>query len=332
MPGTHVRFDWAMKRLLRNKANFEVLEGFLSELLKFDVKIIEILESESNKQDIEDKFNRVDILVKDENEKLILIEVQNDSEADYFHRMNYGQAKLLTEHLNEGQKYGEIKKIYSINIVYFDLGQGEDYVYVGKTQFKGMHKNDILQLSPHQKKTYNIEDVSDIYTTYYILKVNQFDDVARNTLDEWIYFLKNSEIKDNFKAKGLEKAKEVLDLGKLSREERKEFENYLKYWRVREAEIETARIEVQEKYEKQLAKERKEKEEAKRKAEQERKEKEEAKKRAEQERKEKEEAKKREEETKERLLNTARLLKEKGFDIDTIIENTGLSKEEIEKL
>ena len=28
-----ISFDWAMKRLLRNKANFEVLEGFLSELL-----------------------------------------------------------------------------------------------------------------------------------------------------------------------------------------------------------------------------------------------------------------------------------------------------------
>ncbi len=315
MPGTHVRFDWAMKRLLRNKANFEVLEGFLSELLKFDVKIIEILESESNKQDIEDKFNRVDILVKDENEKLILIEVQNDSEADYFHRMNYGQAKLLTEHLNEGQKYGEIKKIYSINIVYFDLGQGEDYVYIGKTQFKGMHKNDILQLSPHQKKTYNIEDVSDIYTTYYILKVNQFDDVARNTLDEWIYFLKNSEIKDNFKAKGLKKAKEVLDLGKLSREERREFENYLKYWRVREAEIETARIEVQEKYEKQLARERKEKEEAKKREE-------EAKRKAEQERKEKEEA----------MRKLAIKMKKYGEPIEEIMKETGLSREEIEKL
>ena len=315
MPGTHVRFDWAMKRLLRNKANFEVLEGFLSELLKFDVKILEILESESNKQDIADKFNRVDILVKDENDKLILIEVQNDSEADYFHRMNYGQAKLLTEHLNEGQKYGEIKKIYSINIVYFDLGQGEDYVYVGKTQFEGMHKKDILQLSTYQKKTYNIKEVSDIYTTYYILKVNNFDDVARNTLDEWIYFLKNNEIKEEFKAKGLEKAKKVLDLEKLSKEERKEFENYLKYWRVREAEIETARIEVQEKYQKQLAIERKQKEEAKRKAEQER--------------KEKEEAKKREEEAKRKL---AIKMKKYGEPIEEISKETGLSREEIEKL
>lgn len=38
-----IRFDWAMKRLLRNKANFDILEGFLSELLKEDIKIKQIL-------------------------------------------------------------------------------------------------------------------------------------------------------------------------------------------------------------------------------------------------------------------------------------------------
>ena len=35
----HIRFDWAIKRLLRQKSNFGILEGFLSELLNFDVKI-----------------------------------------------------------------------------------------------------------------------------------------------------------------------------------------------------------------------------------------------------------------------------------------------------
>ena len=46
-----VSFDWAIKRLLRSKANFVVLEGFLSELLFDDIKILELLESESNKED-----------------------------------------------------------------------------------------------------------------------------------------------------------------------------------------------------------------------------------------------------------------------------------------
>ena len=59
-----IRFDWAIKRLLRNKADFSVLEGFLSELLKDEISIQTILESESNQRIDSDKFNRVDILVK----------------------------------------------------------------------------------------------------------------------------------------------------------------------------------------------------------------------------------------------------------------------------
>jgi len=59
-----ISFDWAIKRILRSKANFEILEGFLSELLKEDITILEVLESESNQDLKNDKFNRLDIKVK----------------------------------------------------------------------------------------------------------------------------------------------------------------------------------------------------------------------------------------------------------------------------
>lgn len=48
MPRKVVGFDWAIKRILRSKANFAVLEGFLSELLYEDIQILEVLESKSN--------------------------------------------------------------------------------------------------------------------------------------------------------------------------------------------------------------------------------------------------------------------------------------------
>ena len=125
----HIRFDWAIKRLLRQKSNFGILEGFLTELLNFDVRIQEILESESNKIDEYDKYNRVDILAKDHRNQLILIEVQNERQHDYFHRMKYGQAKLISENISEGDTYDQVKNVYSVNIVYFELGQGLDYIY-----------------------------------------------------------------------------------------------------------------------------------------------------------------------------------------------------------
>ncbi|MEO5331007.1 MAG: Rpn family recombination-promoting nuclease/putative transposase [Magnetococcus sp. YQC-5] len=78
-----ITFDWALKRLLRSKANFEVLEGFLSELLSIEIRIIDILESESNKEDALDKLNRVDMKVKNSEGELILIELQYEREFDY---------------------------------------------------------------------------------------------------------------------------------------------------------------------------------------------------------------------------------------------------------
>lgn len=61
-----VSFDWALKRLLRNKANFEVVEGFLSELLTRQITIKNVLESKSNKEHPGDKYNRVDVIVEDD--------------------------------------------------------------------------------------------------------------------------------------------------------------------------------------------------------------------------------------------------------------------------
>ena len=44
----YIRFDWAIKRLLRQKANFGVLEGFLTVFLGEKITIVELLESEGN--------------------------------------------------------------------------------------------------------------------------------------------------------------------------------------------------------------------------------------------------------------------------------------------
>jgi predicted transposase/invertase (TIGR01784 family) len=241
-----IRFDWAMKKMLRHKANFDILEGFLSELLRFDVKIESILESEGNKQDEYDKYNRVDILVKSSSNELMLVEVQNDSEIDYFQRMLYGVSKLITEYIKEGEPYGTIKKIYSINIVYFGLGQGEDYVYEYKGEFVGLHENDILMPTSLQKQDFKVEKVSDIFPKYYILKVNNFNDVAKDTLDEWVYFLKNSEVKDNFKAKGLDKAKEKLRYESLSDEEKKMYDRFQENRRIEISVEYTAKLEARQ--------------------------------------------------------------------------------------
>ncbi len=241
----HIRFDWAIKKMLRSKANFGILEGFLSELLKEDVKIQEILESEGNQETETDKYNRVDILVKDSKDQLIIVEIQNTRESDYFYKILYNTAKAITEHIKAGDHYRKVKKVITVSVVYFDLGQGKDYVYHGCTQFNGIHNNDILELSKRQKKLFNRETVSAIYPDHFIIKVNEFDDIAHDSLDEWIYFLKNSEIKDEFNAKGLAEAREKLKEINLPEEELATYRSYLENLRFEASVAETFRFDLE---------------------------------------------------------------------------------------
>lgn len=222
-----VRFDWAMKKLLRSKANFAILEGFLSELLKTDIKILDVLESESNKDDKNLKFNRVDLLVRLASSELVLIEVQITNKVDYLYRILFGTAKIITDHLYEGTKYADIKKVYSVSILYFDLGVGSDYIYHGTTCFRGIHDHDLLQLSTKQQALFSKDQVHQIYPEYFLIRVNQFNDVAKNSLDEWIYFLKNEKIDQKFHAKGLLEAQTKLDVMKLSPTERQSYDRYI---------------------------------------------------------------------------------------------------------
>ena len=229
-----IRFDWAMKRLLRQKANHTVLEGFLSVLLKEEIKIIQIKESESNQEHHNDKFNRVDILVENQHGELLIIEIQNSEEVDYFLRMLYGVSKSITEHILKGDPYSKVRKVYHINIVYFKLGQGKDYVYYGSTEFRGLHSHELLQLTNEQKEFFagenrkNVKDVKDLYPEYYILCVENFNNNAKDSLDEWIYYLKNNTIPDGFTAPGLEEVRERLQYDALSEKEKMDYDHHLK--------------------------------------------------------------------------------------------------------
>ncbi|MEI6070123.1 MAG: hypothetical protein WCP96_22565, partial [Methylococcaceae bacterium] len=112
------------------------------------------------------------------------------------------------------------------NILYFDLGSGTDYIYKGTTRFVGLHNHDLLELNAKQKQLFKKDSVEALYPEYYLIKINRFNDIAKDTLDEWIYFLKNEEIKASFTAKGLKEAEEKFNIMKLPEDEQKAYEHY----------------------------------------------------------------------------------------------------------
>lgn len=227
MKDRFVRFDWAIKRLLRQKANFGVLEGFLTVFLGEKVTIVDILESESNQQEEFDKFNRVDIKARNSKGEIIIVEVQNTSEVFYLERILYGVAKAITEHISLGNDYGEVKKVYSISVLYFDLGEGDDYLYKGQTNFFGIHTNDELKITTRQRDAIVRKAPEEIFPTYYLIRVNNFDRVAVSPMEEWMRYLKKGEISADAKAPGLQEAREKLLYYQMDPAERHAYDEHL---------------------------------------------------------------------------------------------------------
>lgn len=239
----YIRFDWAVKRLLRHKANFGVLEGFLTVLIGDDIHIVEILESEGNQQTEEDKFNRVDIKALNSKNEIVIIEIQNTRELYYLERILYGVAKAITEHISLGETYYKVKKIYSISILYFDIGYGTDYLYHGQNIFKGVHTGDFLQVSTREKDAIVPRMPSEIYPEYFLIRVNEFNKVAMTPLEEWIEYLKTGIIRPDTTAPGLGEAREKLKYYSMTPQERHAYDEHLSALMIQNDVLDSAKLE-----------------------------------------------------------------------------------------
>ena len=239
----YIRFDWAVKRMLRDKANFAVLEGLVTVLIGEKVTIVELLESEGNQETSTDKFNRVDIKAKNSNGEIIIVEVQLTRQLYFLQRMLYGVSKAITEHIEIGQMYDKVKKVYSINILYFDLGKGSDYLYHGRTVFTGVHTHDHLVVNTKEAEELRMRHPHDIFPEYYIIRVNEFNSVATTPIEEWLDYLKNNRIKDDTSTPGLKEARQKLLYMTMNDKERRAYDAHMDDIMVQNDVLETAKRE-----------------------------------------------------------------------------------------
>ncbi len=242
-----VRFDWALKHLLRDKSNFDILEGFLSALLEDDeIKVLQILESEANQEDESDKFNRVDLLIEDGNKRKIIIEIQNTRESHYLERLLFGTSKVIVDNIGLGQTFKEVAKVISISILYFNLGSGDDYLYYGTTEFRGLNTGNPLIVKEKIEKTEDFEikykfTEKKVFPEYYLIKVDKYPNVVKKKIDEWIYWFKNNQVLEGSTSKNIDKVKEKLNRMNMTEEQRKAHERYVTNTVIETDMFETAR-------------------------------------------------------------------------------------------
>ncbi|MEM8526536.1 MAG: Rpn family recombination-promoting nuclease/putative transposase [Bacteroidota bacterium] len=232
-PKQLIRFDWAIKYLLRDRANFDILEGFLGALLEEDdLQILELIGEESGQEKEDEKFNRVDLLVKDSQGRRIIIEVQTTRETDYLERLLFGTCKSIIENIGSGQRYKNIHKVISVSVLFFNLGRGDDYLYHGTTEFKGMNDGKPLVIKKREEVAINgttsyqfVE--KNIFPEYYLIRVEKYPNIVKKRIDEWIYMIKNNEVKEGSKAKNIDKAAEKLAVLNMNEKQKKAYEEYL---------------------------------------------------------------------------------------------------------
>ena len=231
-----------LDRLLRQKANFDVLEGFLTVFLGEKATILEILESESNQLSVEDKFNRVDIKARNSKDEII-IEIQNTRELYYLERILYGVANAITEHISLGETYYKVKKIYSISVLYFDIGKGSDYLYYGQNHFVGVHTGDHLQVNVKERDAIVSRMPAEIFPEYVLIRVNEFDKVAVTPLEEWMKYLKDGTIRPDTTAPGLSEAREKLKYFSMPPKERMAYDEHLSAVMIQNDVLDSAKLE-----------------------------------------------------------------------------------------
>lgn len=223
----YIRFDWAAKYMLRNKADFAIFEGFIFVLLGESVTIERIIDGEWNLCSFYGKYRRVIIKAYNSKGDKIIIEIRQTFELDYLERWVYSKGLPHNISPDNPNDYLEVKKVYSINILYFDLGEGADYLYYGQTTLTGVHTHDTLKLTKHEREDLQVVSPEDVFPEYYIIRVNEFNQLATTPLEEWLQYLKDEYIRPDTTVPGLQEARERLEYLRMSPKDRRAYDYYV---------------------------------------------------------------------------------------------------------
>ena len=277
MERTIISFDYAIKDILRDKANFDILSGFLTELLEKQVTVMEVLESEVNptvpasiegkagktgkikKVRKTGKVSRMDLKAKIDDDEIAVFEIQYFDKVDFMGKILFNACKTVVEQIKIGMKF-DIKKVYSINISYYGLDAEDEYVFTANlNEFRGIHYDEVIPFS--QKLDPNSDAPKDIHPEYFLILPNNFEEEderkrknknrkkdfvpkkpTKSKFDEWVYVLKNSVVKSEFTAAGIQAAGKKLSILKMTPQQKAAYEAELMAMAAQKSELQTAEM------------------------------------------------------------------------------------------
>lgn len=226
-----ISFDFAIKYLLKNKGDYDIIEGFISALFASQgyppIKINALLDTESNKEGLEMKKSITDLVVEDGQGNKYIVEIERAYTPNFMHKACFNSSRLVVDGIYGNQDYTTIKKIFHISLLYFSTKEMQKPVYHGKTIVHEVDTKHPVDVSIANEGLV-IFNTPNVFPEYFFISVPMFDDVINTEIDEWLYVMKHSEIKQGFKSPYMAKVAERLSVIKMSNEERNEYIYYQK--------------------------------------------------------------------------------------------------------
>lgn len=227
---TLISFDYAIKYLLKDKGDYEIVEGFISALLGSSgygpVKIKALLDSESNRESKDLKRSIADVIVEDEEGNKYIVEIDRSWTSVFLHKAVFNSSRLIVDSISSNEDYSTIKKVFHINLLYFPFANMKAPLHHGRTIFHEVDKEhpQRIHLADMGMRMF---DAHNVFPEYFVISVPLFDDVIRGELDEWLYLAKHSEVKEDFKSPYMKKVQERLSVLKMNHQERDNYRAYL---------------------------------------------------------------------------------------------------------
>ena len=218
-----VSFDFAIKYLLKNKGEFQIVEGFISALLGAfgysPVKIKAVLDSESNKEQDKLKRSIADVVVEDEQDNKYIVEIDRAYTSSFLYKACFNTSRLVVDSISAKEDFSTIKKIFHINLLYFIPQNMETPLYHGKTLFKNLGGPEPLDIHISDLGG-EIFDAHHVLPEYFVISIPSFNDVIKQEIDEWLYVMKYSEVREDFHSPYMSEVAARLSVLKLTSEER----------------------------------------------------------------------------------------------------------------
>ena len=181
--------DYIFKRVFAFKGNESVLKDFLEAILKQKIKKVEIKNPEIIPYEKDEKRGLLDIKAEIDNGTIIDIEMQMDDKKNTDERGTQYLGKMITEQLQVGDKYTELKKSIVIFITNYSFLKRNSYHSVGKVKFEETLPEEYVDMGYKQEG-----DVASKYIEFHYIELPKYkkkEPSKFTKLDQWMCVFTN---------------------------------------------------------------------------------------------------------------------------------------------